>query len=109
MKTQNSVQLIGYLGDDPAIKTAINGSSLARMKIATDYFRKQKDGTIIKKTSWHNVLAWDWLAKKVPGNFIKGSHILVQGDLRHRTYKNKEGLIKNISEVHASQLLNLDR
>ena len=109
MKTQNSVQLIGYLGNDPAIKTAVNGSPLARMQVATDYFRKRKDGTLIKKTSWHEVLAWDWLAEKVPGNFIKGTHILVQGDLRHRKYKNKAGLIKNISEVHASQLLNLDR
>ncbi len=109
MKTQNTVQLIGYLGNDPALKIAVNGSPLARMSVATDYFRRQKDGTIIKKTSWHHVLAWDWLAEKVPGNFIKGSHILVQGHIRHRTYKNKEGIIERISEVHASQLLNLDR
>lgn len=109
MKTQNSVQLIGYLGSDPKIKTAVNGSHLARLRVATDYFRRRKDGTIIKKTTWHDVLAWDWLAEKVQGNFIKGAHILIQGEIRHRTYKDKQDIPRRISEVHATHLLNLDR
>ena len=109
MKTQNNVQLIGYLGGDPVIRKAINGSILARFRLATDYFRRRKDGTVIKKTTWHNILAWDFLAEKVPEHFIKGSHVLVQGEIRHRTYKNKVGEIKNITEVRASGLLNLDR
>ncbi len=109
MKTQNSVQLIGYLGSDPKIKTAVNGSPLARFTVATDYFRRHKDGTIVKKTTWHNILVWDRLAETVPNNFIKGSHILVQGEIRHRSFKNKDGLIKHITEIRATQLLNLDR
>lgn len=109
MKTQNKVQLIGYLGCDPKAKIAVNGSRFARLRVATDYFRRKKDGTILKRTTWHDVLAWDWLARKVPENFIKGTHILVQGDIRHRTYKDKTGVLRNISEVHATHLLNLDR
>jgi single-strand DNA-binding protein len=109
MKTQNFVQLIGYLGDNPVMKTAANGSRLARFRVATDYFRRAQDGTIVKKTTWHHVLAWDFLAEKVPDNFIKGTHILVQGELRNRTFKNKDGVLTHITEIHASQLLNLDR
>lgn len=109
MKTKNSVQLIGYLGKDPMLKTAVNGSNFARLSVATDYFRRRKDGTIVKKTNWHNVLVWDWLAEKIPGNFITGSHVLVEGDIRNRTYKDKQGIIRLITEFHASVLLNLDR
>lgn len=109
MKTQNSVQLIGYLGQDPVLRTAVNGSKLARFTIATDYFRRRKDGSIIKKVTWHQILAWDFLAEKVPGNFIRGSHVLVKGEIRHRSFKNKAGEIKSITEVRASELLNLDR
>ncbi|MES2005483.1 MAG: single-stranded DNA-binding protein [Bacteroidota bacterium] len=109
MKTQNSVQLIGYLGQDPVMTTAVNGSKLARFNVATDYFRRLKDGTLIKKVTWHQILAWDFLAEKVPGNFIKGSHVMVKGEIRHRRFKNKAGIIKSVTEVRASELLNLDR
>lgn len=109
MKTQSSVQLIGYLGHDPKMKTAVNGSLFARLRLATDYFRRKKDGTFIKKTTWHDVLAWDALAETIPGNFITGSHVLVQGDIRNRTYKDMQGIIRHITEFHATILLNLDR
>lgn len=109
MKTKNSVQLIGYLGNDPIIKTSVNGSLYSRLRVATDYFRKGKEGTIVKKTTWHQVLAWDWLAENVPGNFIKGSHILVEGEIRNHKYKDKEGNIQQINLVRASRFLNLDR
>ncbi|MBN8720500.1 MAG: single-stranded DNA-binding protein [Sediminibacterium magnilacihabitans] len=109
MKTQNTVQLIGYLGLDPILRTAINGSKLARFRVATDYFRRHKDGSVTKKVTWHNVLAWDWLAEKIPGNFIKGSHVLIKGEIRHRKFKNKSGKLQSITEVRASELLNLDR
>jgi single-strand DNA-binding protein len=109
MKTHNSVQLIGYLGKEPKMKTAVNGSLYARLSLATDFFRHKKDGTVIKKTTWHEVLAWDALAETIPGNFITGSHVLVQGEIRNRTYKDKEGIVRHITEFHATILLNLDR
>jgi single-strand DNA-binding protein len=109
MKTQNTVQLIGYLGNDPAIKTAVNGKTFARLQVATDYFKKHKDETIVKKTTWHYVQVWGWLAEKVPGNFIKGSHILVQGEIYKHNYKDKEGQFQQLCIINAKQLLNLDR
>lgn len=109
MKTQNTVQLIGYLGTDPVVRTTDNGSKLARIRLATDYYRKDPAGIVHRKTTWHDILAWDSLAETVPSNFIKGSHILVQGEIRHRTYQDKEGHTRYISEVRATQLLNLDR
>ncbi|MES2373404.1 MAG: single-stranded DNA-binding protein [Bacteroidota bacterium] len=109
MKTENSIQLIGYLGHEPTLKKAYNGSLYTRLRVATDYFRRTSDGTVIKKTTWHDVMVWDQLAEKVPDNFSKGSHILIRGYSLNRTFKNKEGIYKKITEVKANHLLNLDR
>ncbi len=109
MKTENSVQLIGYVGNDPALKKAYNGSPFTRLSIATDYFRRAKDGTVIKKTTWHDIIAWDHLAETILNNFSKGSHILVRGENRQRTYTDKLGIHRRVTEVRANYTLNLDR
>lgn len=109
MKTLNTVQLVGYLGCDPKMRKASNGSHLARMSVATDYYRRTKTGFVIRKTTWHEILAWDDLANKVPGNFITGSHILVQGEIQNRSFINASGEKKYITEIRATNLLNLDR
>lgn len=109
MKTQNHAQLIGYLGSDPISRTAVNGSKVTRLRLATDYYRRDNSGNVIRKVTWHDVLAWDHLAEKIPGNFIKGSHVLIQGEIRHRTYIDPNGHKRYISEIKALTILNLDR
>lgn len=109
MKTKNTVQLIGYLGLDPVLKNASNGSPFTRIRMATDYYRKAEDGTVIHKATWHDIMAWDDLAKKVPENFIKGSHVLVEGYLKHRSYTDRNGIKRYETSIHATELLNLDR
>ena len=109
MKTQNKVQLIGYAGKDPVISTASNGSKLARIRIATDRFFKDEKGNGIKKTAWHNIMAWEKKADFAENNFLKGSHILVEGYIIYRTYKDKSGVTRNTTEIKAERLMNLDR
>ena len=109
MKTQNKVQLIGYVGKDPIITTATNGSKRARIPVATDVFFKNKEGESIKKTSWHTVVAWDKKADYAENNFLKGSHILIEGQIRYRRFENKNGEPRHISEIIADVLMNLDR
>jgi single-strand DNA-binding protein len=109
MKTQNKVQLIGYVGKDPVISTASNGSKLARIRVATDRFFKQENGESKKSTAWHNILAWNQTADFVENNFLKGSHILVEGHIKYRNYTDKAGASRSITEITASHLMNLDR
>lgn len=109
MKTQSTTQLIGYLGSDPVTRKAVNGSTLSRLRLATDYYRRDNGGNTIRKVTWHDILAWDHLAEKVPGNFIKGSHVLIQGQIQYRTYLDREGHKRYITEIKASTILNLDR
>lgn len=108
MKTQNNVQLIGYLGRDPIVSVAKNGSQRAYLRMATDIFRRKEDGTTFKKTTWHDIVAWDKKAVKIKNEFIRGSHVLIEGEIQHQSlYKGNEK--RFITWIRASKILNLDR
>lgn len=109
MKTQNRVQLIGYVGKDPVITTTKKGSKLAKISLATDTLFKNKGGSRVKVTTWHEVVAWEKKAEEVENNFIKGSHILVEGQIVYRSYPDLAGHVRYVTEIKAQTLMNLDR
>ena len=108
MKTQNKVQLIGYVGKDPVILT-IGQCKVAKIRLATDTFFKDQSGKTVKITTWHEVVAWDKKANEVENYFIKGSHVLVEGQIVYRTYLDYAGHIRYVTEIKAQTLMNLDR
>lgn len=111
MKDKNSVQLIGYVGADPSIKNFQNGNKLARMRIATHtpIKKKAEEEKQTYATDWHTVVAWSECAAFVERNFLKGSHILVEGKLIYRSYEDKKGVKREVTEIVAQTLTNLDR
>lgn len=109
MKTKNFVQLIGYLGEDPEIHMTTTGQTLGRLRLATDYYRKREDGTTSTKTIWHDINAWNKLAKILDGNFVKGSHVMVEGEIQYRTFLDNTGHKRYVTEIKAAKILNLDR
>jgi single-strand DNA-binding protein len=107
-KTQNKVQLIGYLGKDPVVTVTKDGVKRVFLRLATDWYRKSEDGTEKKKTTWHNIVAWDKKAKKIENDFISGSHVLVEGEIDHHSYyKGTEK--RYITRILATKIMNLDR
>jgi single-strand DNA-binding protein len=109
MKTHNRAQLIGYVGKDPVITTTMKGSKLAKINLATDFFFKNEQGKEVKITTWHDVVAWAKNAEEAENNFVKGSHIMVEGQIVYRTYKDHVGHTRYVTEIKAQTLMNLDR
>ncbi|HTE11829.1 MAG TPA: single-stranded DNA-binding protein [Chitinophagaceae bacterium] len=110
MKSMNRVQLIGWLGKDISVKIAKNGSLYGYFRMATDRFHKDAKGGTVKKTSWHTVWVWD--PKKAAAcqfYLTKGSHVLVEGILNYRDYTGRDGIVKHLSEIKATTLVDLDR
>jgi Single-strand binding protein family len=60
-------------------------------------------------TIWHDVIAWDKTADYAERNFVKGSKILVEGELTYRTYADQQGHTRYLTQITAKNLLNLDR
>jgi single-strand DNA-binding protein len=105
----NKVTLVGNLGKDPEVKHLESGSSVARIKLATNESYRDKDGNWQNLTEWHTVIAWRELAKKAEKDLKKGSLVYVEGKLRTRSYKDNAGIEKLITEVEAVMLKSLDK
>ncbi len=105
----NSVQLIGYVGQDLVLRSTPGGNKRASLRVATIHSFKTAEGKINYTSAWHDVVAWDNMAAFACGNFVKGSRILVEGRIVYRTYPDKTGHTRYITEIRATALQNLDR
>jgi len=110
MKSQNKVQLIGYIGKDPDFKQLPSGDPLAVIRLATHRWIFKKDASPAKHTAWHTVKLWRTKQIDSARNYlIKGSHILVEGSIIYRHYTNKEGVKRFVTDIHANTIVDLDR
>ena len=106
---KNKVQLIGNLGQDPEVVNLDSGSKLAKFSIATNETYRNTKGEKVTDTQWHNIVVWGKLADVVEKFLYKGSEVVVEGKLIHRSYENKEGEKRFISEIKCNELLMLGK
>ena len=105
---KNSVQLIGNVGQEPEIKTLETGRKLANITIATNEVYYKENGDKVEKTEWHRVTAWGKTAEIIEKYVTKGKEIAVEGKLTHRSYDDKDGNKRYITEVVANELVLLN-
>ncbi|MFD1602018.1 single-stranded DNA-binding protein [Flavobacterium artemisiae] len=102
---KNRVQLIGNVGNDPEIKTLESGKKLAHLTIATNEIYRNDKGDKVEQTEWHRVTAWGKTAEIIEKFVVKGKEIAVEGKLTHRSYDDKNGDKKYITEVVVNEIL----
>ena len=106
---RNKVQLIRNLGQDPEIVNLDNGGKLAKFSVATNEIYKNSKGEKVTDTQWHNVVAWGKTAEIVENYLTKGNEVAVEGKLIHRSYENKEGEKRYITEIKCNELVMLGK
>ncbi len=104
---RNKVQLIGNLGNDPEIINLDGGKKLAKFSIATNETYKNQKGEKITDTQWHNIVAWGKTAEIIENYVTKGKEVAIEGKLTSRSYDDKEGNKKYITEVVCNELVML--
>lgn len=104
----NKVILVGNLGKDPEIRTFDNGDKVAQFSVATNETWKDKNGEKQEKTEWHNVVLWRGLAGLSEQFLKKGSKVYIEGKLTHRSYDDKDGNTRYITEVVGRDMVFLD-
>ncbi len=102
---RNKVQLIGNMGNDPEIISLEGGKKLAKFSMATNDTYKNGAGEKVTETQWHNIIAWNKTADIIEKYVQKGKEIMIEGKLTTRSYENKEGEKKYITEVVCNELL----
>ena len=106
---RNKVQLIGHVGNDPEIKTFDGGKKLAKLSIATNESYKNDKGEKVEETQWHNLIAWGKTADTIEKYVVKGKEIAIEGKLTHRSYEDKNGEKRYVTEVVIDELLMLGK
>jgi single-strand DNA-binding protein len=100
----NKVELIGRLGDDATVRYTGSGTKVAELRIATSYGSGDKE-----QTEWHRVICWDKLADVAEAYTSKGGLIHISGRLQTRTFDDKEGVKRYITEIVAERLTLLSK
>lgn len=101
---RNRVTLIGNLGQDPDFRTLDGGKKKASFTMATKDSFKNSEGQRISESTWHNIIAWNGLAETASKFLKKGNEVAVEGRICYRSYEDKNGVTKYITEIIVSDL-----
>lgn len=102
---RNQVQLIGNLGKDPEVRELDSGRKVANFTLATNETYRTKDGEKKEDTQWHNIVAWGKTADIIEKYVTKGREVILKGKLTSRSYENKDGDKRYITEVVCDEVV----
>jgi len=111
MRSLNRVTLIGNLAADPEIRETNSGKKVANFALATNRQWKNDDGKKVTATDYHKVVAWKRLGE-ICGEYLKkGAGIYLEGLLKNRSYEDKDGVKRYLTEIVAKNVkfLNLKK
>ncbi len=107
----NKAILIGFVGADPSVHYSRRGTCQASLRLATSMpGYTKRDGTQIPdRTEWHTVVIFGTLAQFVERWVRKGSHLLVEGEIRYNNYTDRQGKAQARTEIWADKVTFVDR
>lgn len=105
----NKVILVGNAGKDPEVRYLEKGVAIARFPLATSESYKGRDGERVTATEWHNIVLWRGLAETAEKYIRKGSQLYIEGKIRTRSYDDKDGNKRYVTEIVADQMQMLGR
>ena len=103
----NKVILIGRIGKDPDTYQFEDGTKKISFSLATtESYRDRTTDEWKDITEWHNIVGYRYLAER---NVAKGDLVYVEGKIKTRKYKDKEGNDRYLTEIVAEKLNMLSR
>ncbi len=108
MSGVNKVILVGHLGKDPEVRHLEGGATVVNFTLATTE-TYTRDGRKVEQTEWHNVVMWRGLAEIAAKYLQKGKLVYVEGKLRTRSYDDRDGNKRYVTEIVADNFNMLGR
>jgi single-strand DNA-binding protein len=109
MKSVNKVILLGNLTRDPELRHTENKKAVCAFGLATNRDWTSYTGEKHEEPEFHRLVAWDKLAETCHQFLRKGRKIYVEGRLQTRSYKDKEGVEKTVTEIVVDEMVMLDK
>lgn len=105
----NKVILVGFVGKDPVVRYFDKGVAKATFPLATSETYNNQQGETVTSTEWHNIVLWRALAEVAEKTIKKGAQVYIVGKIKTRSYVDKDGVNKYITEIIADTLLLLEK
>jgi single-strand DNA-binding protein len=106
---KNSVRLIGFLGAAPEVKEISKTIKVAKFSLATNHNYKNEKGERVEETHWHQLAVWNKQADIAAQILNKGSEVAVEGRLINRSYDDKDGNKKYVTEIVVNEFVLLGK
>lgn len=97
----NKVMLIGNVGKDPDVRYYEADQAVAQVALATTErgYTLQNGTQVPDHTDWHNLVFYRSLAKIVEKYVRKGDKLYIDGRIRYRSYDDKQGQRRYVTEI----------
>lgn len=105
----NKAILVGNLGKDPELRYTPSGTAVCTFSLATTDRFKNKQGEQQDRTEWHNIVVWAGLAEICGKYLTKGKQVYLEGRIQNRSYDDRDGNKRYISEIVVSEMQMLGR
>ena len=102
----NKAMLIGNVGKEPEVRYVDRGQAVARIRLATTErgYTLQNGTQVPDRTEWHNVILWRKLGETAEKYVHNGDLIYVEGKIQTRSYDDRQGITRYITEIWADKL-----
>lgn len=104
MASFNRVTILGNLGQDPELRYTQNQTPVCTLSVATTDYRTGADGQRQEQTEWHRVVVWSKQAENCAKYLAKGRSVLVEGRLQTRSWEDKQGQKRYVTEIVAQNV-----
>lgn len=98
----NKVILVGNLTRDPELSETSSGVAVCRFAIAVSRDYANADGN--RETDFFNITVWRGRAENCGKYLKKGNKVAIVGSLQTRSYEDKDGIKRNVTDIVASEV-----
>lgn len=109
MKSENTVILLGAIGQDPELRMTQGGKAVCNISLATTESYKDKNDHWQESTQWHKLVLWGPLAEMVGKKLSKGDKLYIKGKLKYGSYENKDGVKIPTADIQVTDAIPLGR
>jgi single-strand DNA-binding protein len=95
------VTISGNLTGDPELTFTASGQARCAFSVAVNHVWYDQSNEKQEKTSYFNVVAWRFAGEHAARTLEKGLPVIVVGRLEQRSYDDKDGVKRSITEVIA--------
>lgn len=109
MSDYNRIILLGRLTRDPELRRTPQGNAVTTLRVASGRKFKTKSGEEREETLFIDCEVWGVSAENASKFLVKGQRVMVEGSLKTRQWKDKDGNPRESTEIRSDRVIFLEK